>query len=95
MKKFILTRGTFPRLPESCRGRYLISDLIKNLEGRLQMNLPINKYFISDASQKVVLSNGNCRLYYLGEPGEGRTQMARNQVILKPAPLDTVFFYIN
>ena len=59
------------------------------------MNPKINRYFNPDTSQKVVLPNGNCRLYALGEPGEGRSSMAHTQAHLKPVPLDTVFYYIN
>lgn len=59
------------------------------------MNPIINKYFIPDNSQKVVLSNGKSRLYYLGEQGEGRTPKAREQAALPTVPLEDVFRYVN
>ena len=56
----------------------------------------IEKYFIPDISQKKELPDGKCRLYYLGEEGEGRTQMAYAQAdINPPIEKDEVFYYIN
>lgn len=59
------------------------------------MNPIIESFFIPDTSQKVVLPNGKCRLYYLGEDGEKRTKEALRQATLAPVPLATVFAYIN
>ena len=60
------------------------------------MLINIEEYFIPDTSQKVELPSGKCRLYYLGEKGEGRTQMAYTQADIKPPfSKDEVFYYIN
>lgn len=60
------------------------------------MNVNIEKYFIPDTSQRVELQNGRNRLFYLGEKGEGRTQMAIEQADIKPPPpMEKVFYLIN
>ncbi|HOO08205.1 MAG TPA: hypothetical protein PLH83_17210 [Ruminococcus sp.] len=59
------------------------------------MNPLIERFFIPDTSQKVVLPNGKCRLYYLGEDGEKRTKEAIHQATLTPVPLNIVYAYIN
>lgn len=60
------------------------------------MLLHFDEYFIPDTSQKVELPNGKCRLYYLGEKGEGRTEMAKIQAGIKPpVPKEDVLYYIN
>ena len=60
------------------------------------MNISIEKYFMPDTSQRVELPSGKNRLFYLGEKGEGRTQMAFKQADIKPpVPKEKVFYLIN